>query len=120
MPWLPLVWLGVSLLSLVPSIIIYTKKSNETYDQQQVIKTLHGKKDRIIFEKSEKLHVLEMEMDIEYNILRELNDDYRTLTKYANKKEPKKIAKGKIEVRKAKSFKEKVDKIIEEDTNLLK
>ena len=118
--WLPLVWLGVSLLSLVPSIIINTKKSNEAYDQQQVIKTLHGKKDRIIFEKSEKLHVLEMEMDLEYEILKKLQNEYTVLLKYARKKEPKKIEKAKIEVKKAKSFKEKVDKKIEEDSNLLK
>lgn len=117
--WLPFTALGLSLIAFIPSFIIYTKKDREISKQKNIIKDACNKKDRITLEKSEKLHVLEMEMDIEYNILRELNNDYRTLIKYARKKEPEKIAKGKIEVRKAKTFKEKVDKKIEEDTNLL-
>ena len=61
-----------------------------------------------------------MEMDLEYEILKKLQNEYTVLLKYARKKEPKKIEKAKIEVKKAKSFKEKVDKKIEEDSNLLK
>jgi len=112
--------LGLLSASFASTFIIYAKKTNETMELQKIIKNAYKKKDELIFQKSENLCDLQQEMDEEYQILRELKDDYKTLTKYANKKEPEKIAKGKIEVKKAKSFKENVDNIIEEDTNLLK
>jgi len=117
--WLSFICLGVSFSTFATFLSIWTKKNNKIFDEEELIRKLGDQKAEIMETKSEKFHVLEIEIDLEHRILDELFNDYRTLTKYAKKKEPEKIAKGKIEARKAKSFKEKVDKIIEEDSNLL-
>jgi len=103
--WLSLVWLGASLSILFPSFSIWAKNMNKIEDEQKLMRNLYRAKDNIMLKKSNEFCNLEMEMDLEYEILKKLQNEYTVLLKYARKKEPKKIEKAKIEVKKAKSIK---------------
>lgn len=115
--WLPWAITVLSMISFIPAYIMYAKKHEEIKKQKNIIQEAFHEKDKIISKTSEKLSLLEKEQDREYQILRELRDDYKTLTKYANKKEPVKIEKAETKIKKAKTLKE--NKVIEEDSDLL-